>query len=274
MSTEYQAAVVQLNSSEDKQHCLARAEQLICQAADEGAQLVALPEMFNCLGRFSEVVAAAEPIPGPTSEALAQLAQRLKITLLAGTICERAPAAGKAYNTSLLFSPSGEVLARYRKIHLFDIDLPGRVTICESNWIQAGHELATADTPLGNFGLSVCYDLRFPELYRRLANRQVDLIFVPAAFTKTTGRDHWEILLRARAIENQAYVVAPNQCGKHPGDLETYGNSMIIDPWGTVLARAGDGEEVVHAKIDLHRLRDIRQQLPALKHRTLDSSSR
>jgi predicted amidohydrolase len=269
MSTEFLAAAVQLNSSEDKRACLRRAEHLVRQAADKGARLVALPEMFNCLGRFSRVVAAAETIPGPTTESLGKLARQLGITLLAGTICEQAGRSGKAYNTSLLFSPEGEILAKYRKIHLFDVDLPGRVTVRESRWIQPGDAPAAIATPLGKFGLSICYDLRFPELYRRLADQQVDILCVPSAFTKATGRDHWEVLLRARAIENQAYVIAPNQCGRHQPDLETYGNSMVVDPWGKVLARAETAEDVVLAPIDLPFLRDVRRQLPALDHRTL-----
>ncbi|MDH3718612.1 MAG: carbon-nitrogen hydrolase family protein [Planctomycetota bacterium] len=269
MSTKFLAAAVQLNSSEDKHACRQRATQLVEQAAGQGAQLVALPEMFNCLGRFSRIVAAAESIPGPTSDALGQLAARLGITLLAGTIAEQADEPGRAYNTSLLFSPDGRILARYRKIHLFDVDLPGRVTVRESQWIQAGDETTTVATPLGNFGLSICYDLRFPELYRRLAEGQAEIIFVPSAFTKVTGRDHWEVLLRARAIENQAYLIAPNQCGRHPPDLETYGNSMIVDPWGTVLKRAASDEDVIFAEIDLQQLRKVRQQLPALDHRRL-----
>ncbi|NIL96203.1 MAG: carbon-nitrogen hydrolase family protein [Planctomycetales bacterium] len=270
MSAEYLAAAVQLNSGEDKRACLRRATGLVEQAAEKGAQLVVLPELFNGLGRFSRLVSAAESIPGPTSDAMGQLAARLKITLLAGTIAEQSEAVGRAYNTSLLFGPDGQLIARYRKIHLFDVHLPGRVTVDESRWIQAGDAVTTAATPLGNFGLSICYDLRFPELYRRLADQQGEIFFVPSAFTRVTGRAHWEVLIRARAIENQAYVIGANQCGRHPPDLETYGNSLIVDPWGEILARAADDEAVILAKIDLQRLRQVRQQLPALNQRRLN----
>ncbi|NIP84237.1 MAG: carbon-nitrogen hydrolase family protein [Planctomycetales bacterium] len=270
MSTEFLAAAVQLNSGEDKAACLARATQLIQEAADQGAQLVALPELFNGLGRFSRVVAAAETIPGPTSEALTHLAARLQITLLAGTIAERAEGPGRAYNTSFLVGPDGQILATYRKIHLFDVDLPARVTVRESEWIQAGSQLTVATTPLAKFGFSICYDLRFPELYRRLAQQGVEIFFVPSAFTQATGRDHWEVLVRARAIENQAFVIAPNQCGRHPPDLETYGNSLIVDPWGRTLAQAGSSEGVIYARIELERLYEVRRQLPAGQHRRLD----
>ena len=261
------AAAVQMNSGEDKQANLARATQLIEEAAQGGAQLVALPEMFNCLGRFSNVVQNAETIPGLTSQAMSQLALRLRVTLLAGSICERSEIEGKGYNTSLLFSPSGDILAKYRKVHLFDVDLPNRVAITESTWIVAGNETVTAETPCGNLGLSICYDLRFPELYRRLADQRVEIILVPAAFTMTTGRDHWEILLRARAIENQAFIIAPNQWGRHGQELTTYGNSMIVDPWGRILARADDGEGMALAALDFQRLTEFREQIPALAHR-------
>ncbi len=267
MSDRFIAAVVQLNSSEDKPANLARATELVERAAGQGATLVALPEMFNCLGRFATVVDNAEPIPGPSSEAMRGLAARLRITLLAGTICEQSSEPGRAFNTSLLFSPQGEELARYRKIHLFDADLPGRVAVTESNWILPGDRIVAADTPLGTAGLSICYDLRFPELYRGLADRDVRIIFVPSAFTWATGKDHWEILLRARAIENQAVVIAPNQCGRHGPELTTYGHSLIVDAWGAVLADAGDEECIICAEIDLARLAEVRAQLPALEHR-------
>lgn len=267
MSDRFIAAVVQLNSGEDKPTNLARATALVEQAAGQGATLVALPEMFNCLGRFPSVVDNAEPIPGPSSEAMRGLAARLGITLLAGSICEQSSEPGKAFNTSLLFSPQGEELARYRKIHLFDADLPGRVAVTESNWILPGDQIVAADTPLGTVGLSICYDLRFPELYRCMADRDVQIIFAPSAFTFATGKDHWEILLRARAIENQAIVIAPNQCGRHGPNLTTYGHSMIVDAWGTVLAEAGGREGIARAEIDLARLAEVRAQLPALEHR-------
>ena len=267
MKTRYVAAAVQMNSGEVKQANLQRAVRLVESAAKAGATLIALPEMFNCLGRFESVVQQAETIPGPTSDALSQLANRLNIYLLAGSICEVCPDTAKGFNTSLMFSPFGELIGKYRKIHLFDVDLPGRVTIQESDWIAPGDAVAMVETACGRLGMSICYDLRFPELYRQLADAGADVLFVPAAFTHATGRDHWEVLLRARAIENQAFVIAPNQHGSHPGDLTTYGHSLIIDPWGTVLADAGEQECVVTAEIDLQRLQEIRTQLPSLQHR-------
>ncbi len=269
MSERCLAAVVQLNSGEDKQRNIDRASELVSSAAARGATLVALPEMFNLLGRFDHVVAGAEPIPGPTCDQIAALAQRLKITLLAGSICEESKVTGKAYNCSLLFGPDGTILAKYRKIHLFDVDLPHRVRVTESNWILPGEHAIIAQTEHGLAGLSICYDLRFAELYRRFAERRVEIIFIPSAFTFATGQDHWETLVRARAIENQAYVIAPNQCGKHSAELTTYGNSMIVDPWGKIITRLADQEDVGLAEISLTRLREIRMQLPALEHRRL-----
>jgi predicted amidohydrolase len=190
--------------------------------------------------------------------------------LLAGSIAERAPlgAATAIYNTSLLFDPDGRLLARYRKMHRFDVDLPGQVVARESDWFAAGANIATATTPLGALGTAICYDLRFPELFRRMASAGVQVILLPSAFTLHTGRDHWQVLLRARAIENQAYVVAPNQCGRHSPQLVSYGHSAIVDPWGRVLASGPEsGEAIVAAEIDLAYLSTVRSQLPALAHR-------
>lgn len=267
MADRFLAAAVQMNSRLDKEENLATATRLVEEAHAQGAQLVVLPEMFNRLGPFPEVIAGAEPIPGPTSQAMSELARRLQITLLAGSLCEASDDPSQGHNTSLLFLPDGALAARYRKVHLFDVDLPGRVAIEESQFIVPGETTVTHETPLARFGLSICYDLRFPELYRQLADQQAELLLAPAAFTHTTGRDHWELLLRARAVENQAYVIGANQCGSHGGDLESYGHSMIIDPWGHVLAAAEEDEAVVVAEIDLARLAEIRSQLPALRHR-------
>ena len=265
----YRVAIAQTNSSPDKEANVAAASRLVERAAAMGARLVALPELFNCLGHPDEMVRQAEPIPGPTTDAMAQLAARLEITLLAGSIAERSDSSGKVFNTSTLFAPDGRLLARYRKMHLFEVDLPGRVTFQESRWMIAGDETAVVATPLGRLGLATCYDLRFPELFRRLADEQADVFLIPSAFTETTGRDHWEVLVRARAIENQVYVVAPNQYGVHGPKMRSYGRSMIVDPWGTPLAIAPDGEGVVLAEIDLLRLEAIRRELPALANRRL-----
>jgi predicted amidohydrolase len=261
-------AAVQMNSGENKEANLRKATELIQQAVAAGATLVALPELFNCLGPFETIIAQAEPIPGPTTTAMSDLAARLGITLLVGSLCEQSDTPGQGFNTSVLLGPDGAMLSTYRKLHLFDVDLPGQVTVRESQWMRPGEHVSVTPTSVGLLGHSICYDLRFPELYRALADRDAELIAVPAAFTMTTGRDHWEVLLRARAIENQAYVVAPNQCGHHGSSLHSYGHSTIIDPWGVVLAMAGEEDEaVVLAEMDLSRLRDIRQRVPSLAHR-------
>jgi predicted amidohydrolase len=274
MTEPYLAAAVQMQSGEDKGANLATAIRLVEQAAAAGAQLVALPELFNCLGRYETVAAQAEMIPGPTSDVMAALAARLHITLLAGSIAERDSAVANTaaesavYNTSLLFDPEGRLLARYRKIHRFDVDLPGKVVVRESQWFAAGCNVAPTTTALGTLGIAICYDLRFPELFRRLSSAAAQVMIVPSAFTQHTGRDHWEVLLRARAIENHAYVIAPNQCGRHSPQLASYGHSSIIDPWGRVLACAPEeGEAIVSSMIDLTELAAIRKQLPALTHR-------
>jgi predicted amidohydrolase len=238
----------------------------VSQAAERGASLVALPELFNCLAQPGTIVSQAEPIPGPTSQAMSELAATCQVTLVAGSIGERSET-NKIYNTSLLFGPDGAMLARYRKLHLFDIDLPGSVTFRESQFMASGDRVVVTQTAIGRLGQATCYDLRFPELFRLLVDGGAELLVIPAAFTMATGRDHWEVLLRARAIENQVYVVAPNQYGRHDKDLHTYGRSMIIDPWGTVLATASDGEGQITAETDFDRLSQIRSRLPSLLHR-------
>jgi predicted amidohydrolase len=263
------AAVVQLTSTEDRAHNLAQAEQGITTAAQRGARLVVLPELFNGIGRPEIVAAAAEEIPGPTSQRMSDLARQHRLVLCAGSLAHRDPTTGKYFNTSLLFGPDGAELARYQKIHLFDIQLPGRVAFTESTHVSPGKHVVVVDSPVGRLGIAICYDLRFPELFRRLADQRVEILLIPSAFTRETGRDHWEILLRARAIENQAYVLAANQFGAHSPHLVSYGRSQIIDPWGQRLAEAPDGPSLASAEIDLARLDEIRRQLPALEHRRL-----
>ncbi len=253
MGTIFRAAAVQMSSGEDQPHNLRRAFALVEQAAAVGAQLIALPEMFACLGRSAQMVASAEPIPGPTSDALCALVERLSITLVAGSYCEQSPDPQKCFNTSLLIGPAGAILAQYRKRHLFDFEMPGQVSCRESSWLLPGDALCATATDCGTIGQGICYDLRFPELFRELVDLGSDIFCVPSAFTLATGRDHWETLLRARAIENQCYVIAPNQYGQHAPGLTTYGRSMIVDPWGTVMATAIDGEGVIVAEIDLAR---------------------
>lgn len=265
--TRHLVAAVQTSSGTDKEKNLAAATRLVEEAAGRGAELVVLPELFNCLGEPEVIVDNAEAVPGPTSERMSELASRLGITLVAGSIAEQTEEPGKVFNTSLIFSPEGEQLGVYRKMHLFDIDLPGRVTFQESSFMKPGDRIAVTETPVGRIGQATCYDLRFPELFRRLTDDGAEMFVVPSAFTLATGRDHWEVLLRARAVENQVHVIGPDQYAEPKPSVRTFGRSMLVDPWGTVLATAPDGEAVVVAEIDFDRQRDIRERLPALTHR-------
>lgn len=265
----YLAAAIQMSAGSDKPANLQRAERLVRVGAARGANLVALPEVFNWRGKRAEQPAAAETLEGESLSLMSRLARELRIHIVAGSITERVEDASRAYNTSVLIGPEGGRIAVYRKIHLFDIDLPGRVTVRESDTKLAGADTVSAETPLGAIGLSVCYDLRFPELYRRLAFAGARIIMVPSAFTFPTGEAHWEVLVRARAIENQAYVIAPAQFGPNLYGYSDYGNTMIVDPWGRVLARAADQEGVVVAPIDLEYQDRVRSELPALKHARL-----
>jgi len=260
------AAAVQMLASSDKKANLQEAENWLRHAQTQGAKLVVLPEVFNWRGPLKQRT-AAEPIPGPTSNHMANLARELGIYLVAGSILESAVDESKAYNTSLFFNPQGALLAKYRKIHLFDVDVTDGVSVLESETRLAGGEVVVAETEFCPVGLTICYDLRFPELYRQLVEREAQIIFVPSAFTAFTGQAHWEPLLRARAIENQVYIIAPDQMGQAPKSIPTYGHSMIVDPWGRVLAEASDGPEVIFAEIDLAYLAKVRSELPALTHR-------
>ncbi len=264
----YLAAAVQMTASSSKEENLAKAETFVRLAAERGASGIVLPEVFAWRGPRAEEPAQIEPIPGPTSTRLSELARRHHIYLLAGSFLEKSDES-RSYNTSVLVNPEGDILAQYRKIHLFDVDIPGQVRVKESDTKKPGQAIVTANTTLGVFGLSVCYDLRFPELYRQLAAAGAEVIFVPSAFTFPTGAAHWEPLLRARAIENQAYVIAPNQIGKNVHGFADYGNSMIIDPWGKVIARAADKECLITAEIDRDYLEKVRRELPSLTHRRL-----
>ncbi|HUY29240.1 MAG TPA: carbon-nitrogen hydrolase family protein [Candidatus Binataceae bacterium] len=263
------AAAIQMAAASDKAANLERAERLLRVAAARGANLVVLPEMFNWRGKRAEESAAAESLEGESITRMARLARELQLHLIAGSITEHAPGQPRNYNTSVLLGPNGSRLAVYRKIHLFDIDLPGRVTVRESDAKIPGTDVIAAPTALGMVGLTVCYDLRFPELYRRLAFGGARIITAPSAFTFPTGEAHWETLIRARAIENQVFMIAPAQFGPNPHGFSDYGNSMIVDPWGRVLARAADQEGVVVAPIDLEYQERVRRELPALSHAQL-----
>jgi deaminated glutathione amidase len=260
------AAAIQMSSTPNKVENLDTAERLVRSAASSGAGLIALPELWNCHGLDDVYKENAEPIPGPTTEFLGGLAQELGVYLLGGSILEGASQSTKLHNTSTFFGPDGGMSAVYRKIHLFDVKAPDREYL-ESKTIAAGTGIVTAKAGAATVGLSVCYDVRFPELYRLLALRGAEVLAVPAAFTLQTGKDHWELLLRARAVENQAYVVAPAQWGKKADGRWTYGRSMIVDPWGTVLSQCPDRDGYALAVLDFDYLDRFREEFPALKNR-------
>ena len=260
-------AAVQLNSTEDVDRNLEVAERLVRAAAADGADLVCLPEKWTLLAGPDELRAGAEPLDGSSLEAARSWARELGVHLLAGSVAERVEGQEQLSNTSVLIDTSGEDLAVYRKIHMFDVEVEG-TTYRESEAEQAGDEIVSAAAGELELGLTVCYDLRFPELYRILAVRGAEAITVPSAFTAPTGRAHWEVLLRARAIENQVFVIAPDQVGKAPPHYESFGHSAIVDPWGTVQAMAGADEECfVAADLDLAEQRRIREKLPSLANR-------
>jgi predicted amidohydrolase len=263
-------AAVQLNSSKDVERNLEVARRLVAAAAADGAELVALPEKWNLLGGSADLLAGAETLDGRSLTAARGWARDLGVAVLAGSIAERVEGAEYLHNTSVLIEPTGEIAAVYRKIHMFDVEVGG-VTYRESEHERPGEEIVVSAVGEVELGMSVCYDLRFPELYRILAVRGARLITVPSAFTLATGRDHWEVLLRARAIENQAFVLAPNQWGPAPPHYESYGRSMVVDPWGVVLAQAGDEECFVAAEIDLESQRRVRESLPSLANRRPES---
>ena len=260
------AAVVQMTSTADVERNLATALRLTDEAAARGAAFVALPENFAFLRSTGDPAPEAQVVDGPWARRMAESARRHRITLLLGSLPERAAEAGKVHNTSVLLGPDGAVLAVYRKIHLFDIDLPGLEHLKESREVAPGRDLVVAPAPFGPLGLTICYDVRFPELYRELTRRGARVLAVPAAFTDRTGKDHWEVLLRARAIENLAYVLAPAQVGHHGGGRSSHGQALIADPWGAVVAQVPDGEGIALAELDFARLARLRRELPALSH--------
>ncbi len=260
-------AAVQLNSTDDKERNMATADRLTREAGADGADLIVLPEKFNVLGEHDDYVAGAEPLDGPTVSWARDTARELGVDLVAGSIVERREGHEKLGNTSVHVGPDGEVKGVYRKIHMFDV-VVGGIEYRESASEEPGDEIVLSEAAGGiPLGLTVCYDLRFPELFRILAIRGARVITLPAAFTKVTGRAHWEILVRARAIENQAFVVAADQIGTHPPDKESFGGSMIVDPWGEVLARAPDEECFIAANLDFARQDEVRDKLPSLANR-------
>jgi predicted amidohydrolase len=261
----HKAAVVQLNGSSDVGRNLQVTEDLVRAAAAEGATLIATPEATTYLGPHHRKVALAEPVDGPTHQRLGDLARELGITLLVGSVAERLDDE-HAYNTSLVFGPDGRLQSTYRKMHLFDVDLSasGGVNFQESRRTARGGDLVVTDTPLGCLGLSICFDLRFPEVYRRLVDMGATLLAVPSAFTAKTGAAHWHLLLRARAVETQCWVLAPAQWGAHDdeGLRRSYGHSLIVDPWGQVVAEVEEGEGYAVAEIVPGLVEKIRTQIP------------
>jgi deaminated glutathione amidase len=264
------ASAVQLNATDDLDQNLATADRLVRQAAARGAELVCLPEKWTVLGTAQQLRAGAQPLDGPAVTWAQSVARELGIELVAGSFVELVPGQDKHANTSVHIGPDGALKAVYRKLHLFDVEIDG-TSYAESDTEAPGDEIVVSRTGAGvGLGMSICYDLRFPELFRILALRGAEVIVVPSAFTLPTTRDHWEVLVRARAIENQCYLVAPNQIGRHPGGFRSGGRSLIVDPWGVVLAGAPDTETVIVAELDLARVGEVRARIPALAHRRPD----
>jgi len=269
------AACVQITSKGNVAENLAACSRLTSEAAARGARIVVLPENFAFIGiHEDEKLAIAEDVEptglhGPIVQACLDMARQAKVWLFAGGMPERTPDPKRVHNTCLVVSPEGDLASKYRKIHLFDVQIPGGAEFQESKSVIPGSEVVVVETPHGRVGVSICYDVRFPELYRELGKRGAQILIVPAAFTMHTGKDHWHALLRARAIENQAYVVAAAQYGRPNDKRVCYGHSLIVDPWGTVVAEAPDREGIVVGEIDLSFEDKVRRELPALRHARL-----
>lgn len=266
---KYKVAVMQMDTQSDKGENLKTACRMIDEAAAEGAKLVSFPEVMNLVGENVGEGGAGETIPGYTTDLLAAKAREHGLYVHSGSFCELIPGETRAYNTSVIIDPKGKVISTYRKLHTFDVTLPDGTICDESARVHPGTEIVTVDTPLGKMGMSICYDIRFPELYRLMALAGAQVIFTPASFTLPTGKDHWEPILRTRAIENGCYIIAPGQVGKKVR-FTAYGNSMVVDPWGTVIARAKDRVGITYAEIDLDFLDEIREKIPSLKNRRAD----
>ncbi len=264
-------ALIQMNSNSIVADNLALAEKLLVQASQNHAQLAVLPENFSQmpLTEKQRLQAAEAAGSGPIQEFLSTISNKLDFWIIAGTISIKAGSNNRVFSSCLTYDNNGTCQARYDKQHLFDVDLAGGESYRESSFIEHGKNLQYIDTPVGRVGLSICYDLRFPEYYRLLSRQNVQLLTVPAAFTFTTGVAHWETLLRARAIENQCYVIAPAQTGTHDNGRTTYGHSLAFDPWGKRIAMIEHGNGVAYADIDLNYLNDVRSQIPCLKHRRM-----
>jgi predicted amidohydrolase len=265
----YLAAAVQMTSGPNLHKNLAQAEELIDLAVRQGAELVGLPENFAFMGEEKDKIVQGAAIAQETSLFLKKMAQRYQILVLGGGFPVPVENSHKVYNTALLIDSNGTELLCYHKVHLFDVNVPDGNTYQESRTVMAGEELPRiySSSELGNIGISICYDVRFPELYRHLSHKGADVVFIPAAFTAFTGKDHWQVLLQARAIENTYYVIAPAQTGTNYARRQTHGHAMIVDPWGAILADAGENPGIAIAEINPSRLEQVRRQMPSLEHR-------
>jgi deaminated glutathione amidase len=263
--SSFRVALVQLDVGAERADNLARAQKLIARAARRGARVVCLPELFSYMGSFRRPNEVAETLRGPSLSMLRELAERHQIFIVGGSILMRARR-GLPLNTCFFIGPDSRIVARYSKMHLFDIEVPGKISFHESHVMQPGRSATIARTLMGTFGFAICNDLRYPELFRRMACAGAEVIFVPSAFTKFTGRDHWLALARVRAIENQCFVVAVNQSGRNADGVRFFGGSIVCDPWGKVLVEGpAKGDALLIADIDLERLKRLRKQLPALQ---------
>lgn len=270
MMSSFLAAAIQMNSQPDLDFNINQARQFVEQATHTGAVFVTLPENFAFLGDERARLEQVDHISETVKISLSAWAKEFGIYILGGGYPVRA-GKSKIFNRAVLVSPEGKIVASYNKIHLFDVELSQEESYRESDLVRSGKKISVMyeSAKLANIGLTICYDVRFPELYRKLAGKGAELLCVPAAFTRPTGEAHWEILLRCRAIENSAYLIAPAQTGKHGKKRETYGHSMIVDPWGTVLADAGTEPGIITAEINPERLKEVRRKLPSLNHRVL-----
>ncbi len=266
---KFNIAVIQMDTQNDKKKNLEKAAEFIKEAVSKNAKIISFPEVMNLTGQNVGEGGQAETIPGYTTDFLCEAAKKYGIYIHGGSIAEIIPNEKKSYNTTVMINDKGEIVAKYRKLHTFDVTLPDGTVNMESERILQGENVVTVDTEYGKLGFSICYDIRFPELFRLLALQGAQIIFTPANFTMPTGKDHWEPILRTRAIENTCYIVAAGQIGKKP-NFTAFGNSMIIDPWGTVIAKAKDEPSVAIAEIDLDYLDRIRTKIPSLKNRRSD----
>jgi omega-amidase len=261
----FKLALCQMTISMDKKQNLATAESMIRRAAENGANVISLPEMFNCPYSNEYFREYAEAENGETVQFLSALSKQLKIILIGGSIPELCE--NKVYNTSYSFNADGEIIGKHRKVHLFDIDVPGGIRFMESETLTAGEDMTILDTEFGKIGVAICYDVRFPELFRKMTLAGCKLIILPAAFNMTTGPAHWELTMRARALDNQIYFAAVSPARSTDGPYQAFGNSCVVDPWGEICGKTGARESIVYSEIDYNYLEEIRNQLPLLKHR-------